>query len=677
MKRSIFVLASALLTLETASAKIISDPTAIPPIVDADAINRNVNPCADFYQFACGQWLNDLQMPGDKATYFHQFTALEDQTQTKLRTLIENAPQDSQIGKLYASCMNESAAEISGRAALGQIFSQIDSISDSKSIAQTLAQLHLQGVSALFGFGPAQDLNNAAQVIGFATEGGMSLPERDYYLKDDAKSVETRQKYVSHLSRMFELTGIARNDKALKASQAVLDFEKTLALASFSLEDQGDPNKINHPTTLSELKALAPEFDFDTYFATLGVFTADRALSVLNVTEPDFFRALGKLLATTPLEDLKVYLKWHTLQRSASLMGKDLERESFEFWQGYLRGKKTMEPRWKRCVQTVSGDLGDAVGQVFVSTIEGSSVVKSQTRRLIDIVKEIFSGNLNSLGWLDSPTARAAREKLGHINDKVAFPDHWKDYSQVVINDQTLLTNDLNATEFEVRRLLNKIGKPVDRTEWQMPPWEINAYYDPSLNEIVFPYGILQSPVFNIAASDGANMGALGATVGHELTHGFDNDGSKYDGFGNVKNWWPESIRKNFEERAQCLIQQANSYQVLPGMYVNGERTLTENIADQGGTKLAYLAFKQMSANRAPAPEVAGFNEEQQFFVSYAQSWCSKRTEQSMRLQLISNVHPPEEFRVNGVLMNLPQFAKAFGCAEGTPMAPRDRCSVW
>ncbi|MBI3554641.1 MAG: M13 family metallopeptidase [Deltaproteobacteria bacterium] len=663
------------LCLTSSAFATIGDPTQVPDIIDANAINHAVNPCDDFYQYACGKWLGDLSMPSDKSTYYHQFTALDDKTRETLKTLIETAPSGSRLGRFYISCMNESSAAQSGRQTLTDRFANIDLIQNSQQLATAVAQLHLLGANVFFNFGSAQDLNDATQVIGFAAQGGMSLPERDYYLKTDAKSVETRKEFAAHVAKMLVLTDTSGGYGTPAADQAaaILAFETKLASAAFSLEDQGDPSKINHPVGAAGLKGLAPAFDWDGYFAALGT----SAPAALNVTEPDFYTNLNTVLATTSLDQLKSYLKWQVVKRSAMLMGTATEEESFRFWQGYLAGKKQLEPRWKRCTNIVSSDLGDEVGKAFVDTINGASDTKRQTRTLIETIKGIFSGNLDSLTWLDSPTVAAAREKLSHVNDKVAFPDKWKDYSSVEISDSTLLQNDLNATRFESRRQLAKIGRPVDRTEWQMPPWEINAYYDPSLNEIVFPYGILQSPVFNLKASDGANMGALGATVGHELTHGFDNDGSKYDGLGNVKSWWPDEIRRGFEERAQCLIDQASKYEVLPGLFVNGTRTLTENIADQGGTKLAYLAYKRMSAGRPAAAPVAGFDENQQYFVSYAQSWCAKRTDESMRQQLISNTHPPEEFRVNGVLMNIPAFGETFGCREGSRMAPKNRCAVW
>ncbi|MBI3542873.1 MAG: M13 family metallopeptidase [Deltaproteobacteria bacterium] len=675
MLNALFVLLAGLSISPLTLSAHAGDPTAVPPIIDADAVDRAVNPCDDFYKFSCGKWLSDLNMPGEKSTYFHQFTALEDQTQGAIRTLIENAPADGRIAKFYASCMDESSAHTSGLGMLAEAFARIDAAIAPTERAALLAQLHLSGANVLFGFGPAQDLNNAAQVIGFASEGGMSLPERDYYLKNDAKSVETRTEFVRHVSRSLVYAGAVRSvDDGVRSAERVLAFETQLASAAYSLEDQGDPAKINHPIGVEGLRQLVPAFEWETYFATLGLAKLPAAL---NVTEPDFFAAVNKLLQETPAEDLRAYLKWHVVQRSASLIPGELEDEAFRFWQRYLRGKKANEPRWKRCVSVVGSDLGDEVGRTFVGTLKDADQVKGSTRSMIELVKQIFSANLDRLAWLDQPTVAAAREKLSHVNDKVAFPDVWKDYSKLEVVPTQLLANDVRATELESRRSIAKIDRTVDRAAWQMPPWEINAYYDPSLNEIVFPYGILQSPVFDLRASDAANMGALGATVGHELTHGFDNDGSKYDGFGNVKNWWSDAIRAKFEEGTKCLVEQADKYEVLPGMFVNGTRTLGENIADQGGTKLAYLAYKRMAANRPAAPVVAGFNEEQQYFVSYAQSWCAKRTDESMRLQLISNVHPPEEFRVNGVLMNIPAFAQAFGCADGSKMAPKNRCAVW
>ena len=654
-------------------AQLRADPTLVPQIIDLEAINPAVKPCDNFYQYACGSWLQALQLPADKSTYYHQSTALDDQTSQFMRKLLETAPVGSPLQKFFSNCMDSTDAQ--ANSLMSENFKFIRGIKTPADLALSVAHLHRIGTNLFFSLSPAQNLKDATKVVGSLAQGGLSFPERDYYLKTDEKSVALRQAFLTHVARSFQLAGLGDENQTSVIANKILLFETSLAQAALSLEDQGNPSLTYHPISQKNLKKLVSQFDWTTYFQELGLSPTTTAL---NLTEPKFYSRLQLLLNKTPLEDLKNEMTWQFILRAAPRLQGELRQENFNFWEKNLRGTKEMKPRWKECTSLVEKDLSETLGQAFVEKIQDAQSVKDSTKNLIGWIKSEFSENLNDLNWLDSETVQAARKKLGLINSKIAFPDKFRDQSAVDIKDHSILQNDFSANEFEFNREIAKIGKPLDRTEWYMNAWEINAYYDPSMNEIVFPYGTLQSPVFDLKASNGANMGALGATVGHELTHGFDNDGSKFDGFGNAKDWWAPAIRKKFEQHSQCLIDQANQYQVLPGLSVNGTRTLTENIADQGGTKIAYLAFKKMSAGRPPAPAVGGFNEEQQFFLSYAQSWCAKRTDEGLRYMVTSDVHPPEEFRVNGVLFNLPEFSRAFSCVDGKDtMAPPQRCSVW
>ena len=668
-----------------------------PDILDALALKDGsdghppLNPCLDFYRFSCGRWIEHTQIPPDKEVISHQSTALLDHTDEKLNQMLANFSQKNanaiksgaatQLGDYYSSCLNFTNTARQAKNVLKTRIRKITEIRNLKDLARVTAQLQLEKIDAFFSFGSGQDLNDSARVIGFLGQGGMGLPEPDFYSKTDLKSIEIRQKYLEHIKNLFLLLGES-STAASHYGHMILTLESELALHAYSLDERSNPSRINHPMNQETLKKLTPSFDWDTYFAEL--IESPNSLGTLNVNEPEFFMQLERILKKTKLSLLKQYLIWQLTLRSASAVNSEFDAEYFSFWHSFLHGEKQMKPRWKRCTQAVEKQLGYALAEAYVSTIEVDRV-RSKIEAMILGIKQAFHENLKELttgsgAWMDPPTMQAALNKLTLLGQKLGAPTLWRNYTALITDRSSFLSNDLKVSAFETRRDLAKINKPVDRTEWEMMPWEINAYYDPSKNEFVFPFGILQPPSFDVNASDGANLGAFGGgTIGHELTHGYDNDGRQYDGNGTLKEWWTPQTKKLFEERSQCFIKQASTYKIEEvGLNVNGKLTLPENLADQGGVKLGYLALRSAQSKRLPAPLwLNKYSENQQYWIAYAQGWCMKRTPEGLRSLINTNEHPPEEFRVNGVVMNRPEFAHDFGCHEGDPMAPVNRCSLW
>jgi putative endopeptidase len=665
----------------------------IPEILDGSALKdgRNggapVDPCQDFYQFSCGHWIETTEIPADKDRVMHQSTALIDRTDEQLNQLILRLQKGDAalqteatqpILDYYRSCLTFDKSVPAAQALLKTTLAQVDRISDLTQLTPILATLHRSGTGAFFLFGSGPDLKDSNSVIGFLEQGGMGLPEPSYYLEKEPKSKEIRQKYISHITKILTLVGQGKK-MASRNARTVLALETRLAEKAMSFDERQDPSKTNHPLTREALKQLAPAIDWEVYFNTLAV-----PQSGLNINEPEFFHNLSEVIQSAPLADLRAYLTWQIASRSASEVSPELDRENFEFWDKYLHGQNQMKPRWKRCTQEVEHDLGYALAEIYVKTVD-TEAIRDKVRAMIRWIQQTFEKDLETLStgehaWLDRSTKAEALKKLSKLREKLGAPEKWRDYSALVTEPSNFLLNDIRIVEFENRRDIAKIGKPLDRLEWDMMPWEINAYYDPPKNEFVFPFGILQPPSLDVKASDGANLGAFGGgTIGHELTHGFDNDGRQYDANGNVKDWWTKETKQKFEERTQCFVQQANQYKIESvGLSVDGKKTLPENLADQGGVKLAYEALRIAMEKRPPAPLWLGkYTEKQQYWIAYAQSWCGKAKPETLRQQIKTNSHPPEEFRVNGVIMNRPEFARDFSCKEGSRMAPQVRCSLW
>jgi putative endopeptidase len=648
---------------------------APPAGIDLSALDRSVSPCDDFYKFACGSWLARTPIPEDRPQWGRGFSEVLQRNEVVLREILEkNArgapdpadPFAKKVGDFYATCMDEQKAETASFATLRKQLQAIDQIADSRALARRVAQLHRGGARAFFGFGARQDFKDATQVIGGVDQGGLGLPDRDYYFRDDKKSEELRALYLDHVGRMLSMAGDAQ---AQAHARRIFQLETDLARASLDRVSRRDPSKTYHRLDRTGLLTAAPHFDWNDYFATVGA----PEVQAINVTAPDFFRALDALLALGNLGDTRIYLKWRAIEAAADTLGARFVEERFRYSQA-LTGAKTILPRWKRCVQMTDRALGEALGRSFVTTTVGAEG-KAVAKEMILDIEQAFESNLATLDWMDDAAKKASLYKLRKIDNKVAYPERWRDYSRLSIGRNSLLENVLSAARFETARDLAKIGKPVDRGEWRMTPPTVNAYYSASLNEMVFPAGILQLPFFSLEAQVPSNYGGLGMVMGHELTHGFDDQGRKFDGDGNLREWWSSRVARAYEERAACVAKQYDGYLAVEDVRLNGRLTLGENIADIGGVKLMISALR--ANRRGPPSNVGGFDDEQQAFIAFAQVWCTNYRPEAARTQALTNPHSTAQWRVNGPVSDNPDFAAAFKCAAGSPMAPVNRCTVW
>jgi len=648
------------------------------PVFDPSAIDSTVDACVDFYQYACGTWLAKNPIPPDRPEWA-RFDELEERNLAILRDILQKAavnnPKRSaveqKIGDYYAACMDEAAIEKKGFEPIKPQLDRIAALADKDALPEEVARLQRAGAGVLFLFTSQQDFKNANSMIAAADQGGLGLPERDYYLKDDPKSVETRQKYVEHVTKMFQLLGDSQERAAAKA-QVVMNVETGLARGSLDVVSRRDPARIYHKTRREELEvSLDPSFGWAKYLKAVNAPPIEN----LNVAVPEFFKALDSLINTTSLDDWKTYLAWHVVHAEAPLLSNAFVNENFEFFGKYLTGSQELRPRWKRCVQFVDGDLGEALGQKYVERTFGAEG-KERTLRMVHTIENEMGRDLMALDWMSPATKQKAIEKLHAITNKIGYPDKWRDYSSVKIVRNDAVGNDVRATEFEFQRQLDKIGKPVDHTEWQMTPPTVNAYYDPQMNDINFPAGILQPPMFDKNADDAVNLGAIGSIIGHELTHGFDDEGRQFDAKGNLRDWWTAQDAAEFEKRASCLVNEYASFKAVDDVKVNGRLTLGENTADSGGLRLAYMALMGDLAAKTQ-PKSDGFTPEQRFFLAYGQSNCQNESDELLRLSAQTDPHSPPKFRVNGIVQNMPEFQAAFGCRLGQPMVRKPACRVW
>jgi len=640
-------------------------------------LDTTCKPCDNFYQFAMGGWIKDNPIPAEYATW-GTFTQLRDNNLTAMRTILDAAAKsnaapgsnEQKIGDFYASCMDTSAIEAAGLKPIASELAAIDAINDRKSLDATIVLLQREGASVLFRFFSAQDIKDSTRVIATASQGGLGMPDRDYYFRDDDKSKQLRADYERHVAKMFELAGDAP-DQAAAEAKTVLAIETALAKASRTRVELRDPEKNYNLMPLTEMKILTPDWSWENYLQAIGAPPVEQ----VNVRQPEFFKEMNQELASVSLPDWKIYLRWHVIHDSAPGLPERFVQENFDFYDRKLSGTKEIQPRWKRCVQSTDQNLGEALGQVYVDKYFPPAA-KAHAKEMVNNLIAALRDDIPTLSWMGPETKKEALAKLEAFNVKIGYTDKWRDYSKLSIDRGSYAADVRRSFEFEYARQLAKIGKPVDRTEWGMTPPTVNAYYNSTMNEIVFPAGILQPPFYNPNADDAVNYGGIGAVIGHEISHGFDDQGSKFDGKGNLHEWWTPDDRKNFTDRADCVVNQFNGYEVEPGLHQNGKLVLGESIGDLGGVAIAYAAYEKSIEGRRPK-DIDGFTPEQRFFLGWAQVWGQNQRAESARLQTNTDPHPLARFRGNGPLSNMEAFAKAFGCKKGDAMVREQLCKIW
>jgi putative endopeptidase len=649
--------------------------------LDPSLRDTSADPCVNFFQYACGTWLKRNPIPPDRSSYGID-TQLTENNNLVLKFILERASDPSahrdadtqKIGDYYATCMDPAAIDKAGLAGLQPMLDRIDALPSAKQLAPLVADLQRSGVEVLFHLRSEEDYKDARRMIATAGQPRLGLPEKGYYLRTDPKSVTLRKQYEQHIARMLTLAGEPA-DQASSAAARVLALETKMATASLNREEMRDPAKLYHPTDLARFRSNLGAFDVDTYLHTLGT----PAFTSLNVSTPAYFEALNNILPQTDLASLKALLRWDLLHSTpGTALPAALDNEQFAFYGKMLRGQPEQQPRWKRCVEAVDGTLGEALGRVYVAQ-QFSAQDKARTSAIMQDIEAAMGRDIQQLDWMSAPTKTRAEEKLKDVTNKIGYPDKWRDYSSLTIMRGDAIGNERRAAAFEHHRVLSKIGHPADKLEWDMTPPTVNAYYEPQTNSVNFPAGILQPPYYDPHMGDAVNYGQAGGLEGHELTHGFDDEGRQFAADGNFEDWWTPADEQKFKERADCVVKQYDSFIAVDDLHVNGKLTLGENIADIGGVRLGYLAWQHRLQEPGVKPEadLDGMTPAQQFFTAYAQSWCSSTRPETLRLRVETDPHSPEEYRVNGVVQNMPEFQQAFGCKAGQPMAPANRCSIW
>jgi endothelin-converting enzyme/putative endopeptidase len=645
------------------------------PVLDVTSMDKSIDPCTDFYTYSCGGWMKQNPIPADQ-TNWTVSSKLEDTNKLILRDVLETAakPEPSRdatnqkIGDYYAACMDQKAIDAAGVKPIQPALDRIAALHSKNELADVTGQFISANI--LFSFSSNQDYKNSSEVIAETDQGGLGLPDRDYYFKDDAKSIEIRNAYVAHVAKMFELLGDAPAE-ARKEAETVLRIETALAKGSLTRVERRDPQQLYHRMSREQLQKLSPTFQWSVYMTKVGLPSVDS----LNVTTPEFFKAMNAEIEKESLESWKAYLRWHLVNANAEFLATPLLNEDFAFYGKTLRGQQELEPRWKRCVGYVDNDLGEALGKAFVDRTF-SPQAKARALIMVHQIEEAMQQDIKSLPWMTDVTKKHALEKLDAVANKIGYPDKWRDYSSLNIVREDEMGNVLRAREFEFNRQLAKIGKPVDRGEWGMTPPTVNAYYDPQKNDINFPAGILQPPFFDPKSDDAPNYGDTGATIGHELTHGFDDEGRQFDAQGNLRDWWTPEDAKQFNDRVECISNQYSQYVIVDDIKINGKLTLGEDVADLGGMILAYAAWKDQTKDQKLEP-IEGFTPQQRFFIGYAQDWCGNIRDESKRLRATVDPHSPDKYRANGVVSNMPEFQQAFQCKAGSAMVRENRCRVW
>jgi putative endopeptidase len=670
-------LAGAVLSLAIASAAAFAQGNPKKGIELGD-LNKAVDPCTDFYEFSNGKWRAENPIPPSMVRWGRRWQVGE-MTKEQLKNILESVstkpdwPKGSVeqlIGDHYASCMNESKVNQLGIQPIKPILAEIDAMMNSKDVQRMILRFHELAIPIPFALTAASDNHNPTHVLADIGASGLGLPDRDYYLKQEDRFKNAREKYSVHVSNIFKLAGASEAD-AKAAAETVFKMEKSLAENSLDNVALRDPQATDHKTKFADLQKLTPNIDWAGYFNNGHIPTAD-----VNVEEPKFVQEVDRQLTASSVADWKTYLKWHLLHSAASSLPDPFVQENFDFYSKYLGGAKEMKPRWKRCVENTDALLGEALGKKYTDRY----FPPAAKARMQDLVKHLLAAlgdDIKQLDWMGADTKKKALEKLATFNPKIGYPDKWKDYSSVKVNRETFWANVTNARKWNVDDDRKQIGKPVDRGRWGMTPPTSNAYYNPLLNEIVFPAGILQPPVFNMEATDAVNYGAIGVIIGHEISHGFDDQGAQYAADGRLNNWWTAEDYKHFQERGQCVVKQFDNYFIEPGIHHNGKLVLGESIGDFAGARIAYLAFKKSLQGKSPAPTIDGFTPDQQFFISWGQARGDAIRQETQRLMVQSDPHPTGKYRVIGPLSNMPEFQEAFSCKSGSQMVRETRCEIW
>src|SRR6266404_486673 len=666
-----------------ASGQTANEP-ALPyaPSLDLSSMDKSIDPCVNFYEYACGGWRKKNPIPADQ-TSWSVYGKLYQDNLNFLRRILEQAasntnqrdPVTQKIGDFYASCIDEAGIEKSGLDPIKPELEAIARLNSVSELAPVLARLQMATGgyrSILFRGGSDQDPDDSEQIIASLDQGGLGLPDRDYYTKEDAKSKETRERYVQHVQKIFELLG-DNTETAKKNAETLMRIETALARASMTRVERRDPYKLKNKMKIPGLEELAPNFDWKTYYAALQY----PKIEILNVASPEFFKQVNASLASEPLENWKTYLRFHVTDSSSPYLSSKFVDENFEFYRKYLRGAKEQQPRWKRCVSYADQNLDEALGQAYVAKVF-SPELKQSTLDMVKYIETAMEERIRGLDWMSPETKEQALTKLRGIRNKIGYPDKWRDYSSLEIVRADFSGDMERAREFESHRDINKIGKPVDHSEWQISPPTVDAYYDAQMNDINFPAGVLQPPLYDAKIDDAPNYGNTGGTVGHELTHAFDDEGSQFDAKGNLRNWWTKEDREKFDAKTKCVQDQYSQFLVVDDVHINGALTLGEDVADLGGEILGYMAWKDATKDKNLQP-IDGLTPEQRFFIGFAQWDCANERPEDLRLRAQTDPHSPPEYRINGVVVNMPEFSQAFSCKAGQAMSkPADKvCKVW